>query len=163
MRSRLIALFIASLLGAHAVAAETHPANPYSRIALRNVFGLKPIPPAPKPAPPAPAVPAITLTGISTILGDKRVFLEIAPIPKPGAPPSPRSLMLKEGQQQDDIKILEIEPSAQLVKVLCSGTPLDLTFEKNGRKSTLQQTAVRTAFPIRPFPTAPAAFAGRRR
>src|SRR5260221_849290 len=63
--------------------------NPYQSIVDRNVFSLKP--PAP-PADPAevnkPTVVKITLTGVTTILGNKRVLMKTAPPPgKPGEGP----------------------------------------------------------------------------
>jgi hypothetical protein len=76
------------------VAIDAKPfVNPYSAIAVRNVFALRPIPPVTKPAEPAPPLPTIVLTGIVTILGDKRAFMEITSVAKPGKPEQPKTCM----------------------------------------------------------------------
>src|SRR5829696_571497 len=55
--------------------------NPYQVIIDRNPFGLRPIPPPPVAVvdtnPPAPPPPDIKLTGITTLLGEPRVMLQI--------------------------------------------------------------------------------------
>src|SRR5262245_53678278 len=82
--------------------------NPYQGIVERNVFGLKP-PPPPAPPPEQPKPPVnITLTGITTILGKKRAFMTVSTAAKPGAPATPTSYMLKEGERDGDIEILAI-------------------------------------------------------
>ena len=62
-------------LGAFAEVKE----NPYQVILERNPFGLRPIPiiePPKPPEPPAPPPLEIKLTGITTLGGPPRVFLE---------------------------------------------------------------------------------------
>jgi hypothetical protein len=111
--------------------------NPYQSIVDRNVFSLKP--PAP-PADPAevnkPTVVKITLTGMTTILGNKRVLMKSAPPPgKPGeGPKSEQSYILTEGQRQGDIEVIEIDEKGGSVKVNNAGTIQTLTFEKDGAK-----------------------------
>jgi len=111
--------------------------NPYQSIVDRNVFSLKP--PAP-PADPAevnkPTVVKITLTGMTTILGNKRVLMKTAPPPgKPGeGPKSELSYILTEGERQGDIEVLEIDEKGGSVKVNNAGTIQTLTFEKDGAK-----------------------------
>jgi hypothetical protein len=111
--------------------------NPYQSIVDRNVFSLKP--PAP-PADPAevnkPTVVKITLTGMTTILGNKRVLMKSAPPPgKPGeGPKTEQSYILTEGQREGDIEVLEIDEKAGSVKVNNGGTIQTLTFEKDGAK-----------------------------
>ncbi len=111
--------------------------NPYQSIVDRNVFSLKP------PAPPAdptevnkPTVVKITLTGITTILGNKRVLMKTAPPPgKPGeGPKSEQSYILTEGQREGDIEVIEIDEKGGSVKVNNGGTLQTLTFEKDGAK-----------------------------
>ena len=116
--------------------AETSD-NPYQSIVDRNVFSLKPPPP---PADPAeankPTALKITLTGITTILGNKRVLMKTAPTPgKAGAEPkTEQSYILTEGQREGDIEVIEIDEKAGSVKVNNAGTVQTLTFEKDGAK-----------------------------
>jgi hypothetical protein len=106
-------------------------ANPYYQIPERNVFGLKP--PQPKTAEPAQSLPLpkITLTGIITILGDKRALLRVQPSAQPRAKPGKEeSYTLAEGQRDGEIEVLEIDPKTERVKVNNSGTVMEITFEK---------------------------------
>jgi hypothetical protein len=126
--------------------------NPYRRIALRNVFGLRAQPAAQPVAPPTPPLPKMTLTGITTIFGMKRAFLEITPLAKPGVPAVPKSCMLKEGDHEGEVQIKEIDPKSEVVKVSCSGTMVTLTFDKNGRKSVASTGSAARPFTMQPFP-----------
>jgi hypothetical protein len=107
--------------------------NPYKIIFQRNLFGLRP-PMTAAVTPPAAPLPTIVLTGITTILGDKRAFLEITPPAKPAQPPKQTSCILTEGQRQ--VEVIQIDPKSEFVKVSNDGTLMTLTFEKNGRKTT---------------------------
>src|SRR5437763_1437553 len=54
--------------------------RPYALIIERNIFGLKPAPaPAPTVESNRPPTAKIILTGITTILGDKRTLLKVLP------------------------------------------------------------------------------------
>ena len=121
--------------------------NPYQSIIDRNVFSLKPPPPPPDPSEVnKPQVLKITLTGITTILGNKRVLMKTAPPPgKPGeAPKTEQSYILTEGQREGDIEVIAIDDKAGSVKVNNGGTVQTLTFEKDGAK-----------LPSTPAPAAP--------
>ena len=111
--------------------------NPYQSIVDRNVFSLKP-PPAPVDSAEANKAPVlkITLTGMTTIFGNKRVLMKTAPPPgKPGeAPKTEQFYILTEGQREGDIEVLEIDEKVGSVKVNNAGTPMTLTFEKDGAK-----------------------------
>jgi hypothetical protein len=108
--------------------------NPYQGIVDRNVFGLKdPPPPPPPPEPPKPPV-NITMTGITTLLGKKRVFLTVTVSPKPGAPAVPTSFMLFEGEHQGDITIEQINEKEGTVQLKQGETPLTVSFKENGVK-----------------------------
>ena len=129
---------LATCMAARAVTPNMDaPGNPYQSIIDRNVFSLKPPPP---PADPAeankPQVVKITLTGITTIFGDKRVLMKTAPPPgKPGAgPKSEESYILTEGQREGDIEVISIDEKAGSVKVNNAGTIQTLTFDKDGAK-----------------------------
>jgi hypothetical protein len=116
--------------------------NPYKLIFRRNLFGLHP-PLNPAVTPPAAPLSTIVLTGISTILGDKRAFLEITPPAKAAQPPKQMSCILKEGQREGQVEVIQIDPKSEFVKVSNSGTLMTLTFEKNGRKTTPPPLPVR--------------------
>src|ERR1043166_2220962 len=83
-----LTLFCAGAIAHNSFAgATTGLDNPYKLISARNVFRLRPpisaSPPAPQSTLP---LSTIVLTGITTVLGAKRVFLEITPPPKPPHP-----------------------------------------------------------------------------
>jgi hypothetical protein len=141
---------------AFCTAAEAVPAittetteNPYQSIVDRNVFSLKP-PPPPADTTSEKKAPAlkITLTGITTILGNKRVLMKTAPPPaKPGeSPKTDQSYILTEGQREGEIEVIEINDKAGSVKVNNAGIEQTLTFEKDGAK-----------LPSTPAPAAPGA------
>jgi len=128
-----ICALIGLLLTAGAKAASDDGAGPYDGIVERNVFNLHAPPPPVNPAdlvqhtPP----PKITFTGITTILGKKLAFLTI-PAPKPGA--LPESMMLAEGQAQNEIEVKQIDDKAGIVKVLNHGEAQTLDFDHDGAK-----------------------------
>ena len=110
--------------------------NNYGVIPERNVFGLKQ-PQAIKETPAQPQLPKIILTGITTILGNKRALMKTQPThAKPGQhePEKEQSFILTEGQREGDIEVLQIDEKAGSVKVNNSGTVMTLTFEKDGAK-----------------------------
>jgi len=107
----------------------------YQNIPERNLFGLKPPPPTAAVDKPPPQVPKIILTGITTILGNKRALMKTQPAPaKPGEQAKENSFILTEGQREGDIEVLQIDENAGSVKVNNSGTEMTLTFEKDGAK-----------------------------
>src|SRR5262249_37418731 len=121
-----------SVCAAASAVTSAPSAGPYDGIVDRNVFGLKPPPPPPDPeatkAPPS----KITLTGITTILGNKRALMKTPPPQgKPGEQPKgEQSYILTIGQREGDIEVLDIDEKAGSVKVNNAGTVLTLTFEK---------------------------------
>jgi hypothetical protein len=141
------------------------PIGQYQTIPERNVFGLRP-PQQQEVAQSREApLPKITLTGITTILENKRALMKVAaPGVKPGEVNKELSLILTEGQREGEIEVLQIDEKAGSVKVNNSGTIMLLTFEKDGAK--LPPTA--PALPVTargvatapPLPGAPPAVAG---
>ncbi|HVV73797.1 MAG TPA: hypothetical protein VHI52_20200 [Verrucomicrobiae bacterium] len=106
----------------------------YQTIPDRNLFGLRAPPPATN-EPPPPQLTKILLTGITTILGDKRALMKtLLPPGKPGEQAKEQSLILSEGQREGEIEVLAIDETAGSVKVNNSGTVMTLTFEKDGAK-----------------------------
>jgi hypothetical protein len=112
-----------------ASASPTASDNPYHQIAERNVFGLRPPQPSRVEPPPAP-LPKIVLTGITTILGNKRALLKVQFPAQTRQPAKEESCSLAEGQRDGPIEVLEINEKTAQVKVDNSGTVLVVTFEK---------------------------------
>ena len=160
LNSALIGLL--TLAGSVSVKAITPDPtlNNYEGIPERNVFGLRPPPSQPQQEPTAAPLPKITLTGITTILDNKRALMKVAAANTRQLDPSKEtSLILTEGQREGDIEVLQIDEKAGSVKVRNSGTVMVLTFEKDGAK--LPATAAPPGTPGTPpmpsaFPAAPA-------
>lgn len=121
-------------LSSEAIVPETN-LSAYEGIPERNVFGLRP-PPAQSPQQPTAApLPKITLTGITTILENKRALMKVAAANAKQPDPSKElSLILTEGQREGEIEVLQIDEKAGSVKVRNSGQVMVLTFEKDGAK-----------------------------
>jgi hypothetical protein len=114
--------------------ASKPSAMPYDTIAERNVFDLQQQRRDP-PEPPPPPIAKIRLTGITTILGDKRALLKVEIPAKPGEPAKEQFLILTEGQGSGQIEILQIDEKANTVRLKNAGTILLLAFERNSPKS----------------------------
>lgn len=116
--------------------AETEE-NPYQAIVDRNVFGLRPPPPPPSTEPPKAPPPKFTLTGISTLMGQKKVFLKAPGGPaKPGEPAKgDEYYMLPEGGEDGELKVLQIDERHGLVKINYAGIVSTLDFTNNGAKA----------------------------
>ncbi len=124
---------ILSCAGVRAIVPEFVPSR-FQAIPERNVFGLKTAE-TPRLQTQPPALPKITLTGITTILGNKRVLMKETPAgAKPGTPNQEVSLILTEGQREGDVEVLNINERAGTVVVNNSGTVMTLDFDKDGAK-----------------------------
>jgi len=129
--------------------------NLYQGIVDRNVFGLKsPPPPLASTKPPPPKV---WLTGITTILGNKRALLKMTPPPKPGEPAKEQSFTLGEGERDGDIEVLEINEKVRTVKICDYGTIMTLDFDKDGVKVAAGAFAGLPGPPARPVGPVPGA------
>jgi hypothetical protein len=127
----ILSLLSAIALPAYAVTSG----SPYTGIVDRNVFGLKPPTPVAPPTAPEPPPGNITLTGITTILGNKRALLKVSTPPRPPEPAKDENLMLTEGQRDGAVEVLEINEKTGSVKVNNGGQITTLTFDKNGAKA----------------------------
>ncbi len=121
--------------GAGAIGTDS-TANPYQSIVDRNVFGLKPPPPAKPAEPEKPPPPKITLNGVTTIFGNKRAVMSVQMPAKPPEPAKQQSFILAEGQRDGDLEVLEIDPTLEggTVKVNNFGQVQTLTMAKDGAK-----------------------------
>jgi hypothetical protein len=129
----VVASSLALAVGAAVLWADV-PQNPYQGILDRNVFNLRPPPkPGDNLPPPAPP-PKITLTGFTTILGDKRVLFKVQEPARPPHPPKEESYILTEGQRDGDIEVLEVDAKAGVAKFNNHGTLQTLDLANNGAK-----------------------------
>ena len=130
-------LALASLLSCAEIFAITpdSSADRYKSIPDQNAFRLKPPPPVEPQTPALAPLPKLILTGITTILGNKRVLLKALPATNaPGQQAKEESLILTEGQREGNVEVLNIDENAGSVRVNNSGTIMTLTFEKDGAK-----------------------------
>jgi hypothetical protein len=132
LQTTLILALGSSLFAADEATADQ--GKDYDVFLARNPFSLRPPPPPPKPPEklPEPEIPVnVKLTGISTLLNKKRVFLVNQPEGE-----SPIYLKMIEGEVESGIEIVHIDPDAGAVKVKIDGVARTLTFEDDGFKAT---------------------------
>ena len=129
----LIALFV---VGFGLTASAELKDNPYQVIIDRNPFGLRPIPPPPvavvETNPPAPPPPDIKLTGITTLLGEPRVMLQVEnKQSKKAVFPT-----MSEGDIDTElgITIVKIDTENMKVRIKNGDAETTLDFKNNGVK-----------------------------
>ena len=107
--------------------------NPYDSIVARNAFGLRPSLPAQSAPTPPDATwtppPDLKITGLVTVAPAKRVSFYVMEHGKP-----PKSYVLAEGEQQDDIQVVNIDGKSQTVRVKNRGVFVVLGFKTHGLK-----------------------------
>lgn len=108
--------------------------NPYRVISERNAFGIRPPPPPPEPQKP-PEVPKpppnVALTGFSDFgEGKTAYFIVNSTTGKPA-----EYLALGEGQEQNDIAVLQIDIEAETVRVRVNGAETTLNYRDHGNKA----------------------------
>ena len=116
--------------------------HPYQAIILRNSFGLRE--PPPPPAPPPDAAPpvnttALKLTGLTTLLGKRAMFVFN------DGKTNKVSGLVSEGERDrflTDLEVLEIDAVSRRVKVVFSGKEMELDFVNNGLMPPTNVTAV---------------------
>jgi hypothetical protein len=118
-------------------ATNAAPTHPFTAIPARNVFQIKPVIPPPPvepevPKTPPPPPPNVFLTGFSSWKGVKKVYLQVT---RPGSK-SADYLDLRVGEQQFDIKVLEINDREESAKILNGDQEVTLNFRENGLKAT---------------------------
>jgi hypothetical protein len=108
--------------------------NPFAHISGRNVFALRTVVPVEQPIPTNPKPPAsdIRLTGLSTLLGEPIVILEITdPQTKKTDHPSPFRI---GDRYQDEFIVLGIDVGQRTVCISREGVEMVLDFQRNGIK-----------------------------
>jgi hypothetical protein len=131
--------------------AQSQP-NPYSDIAQRNVFGLKPPPVfhAPTPEPPPRPTPNLLLTGVVDFSTSKWALITRT---DPGRPPS--NYTLTPGEIEGGLQLLDINATRATVTVRVDGMDtivLHLSSTNQAPKSPVppQISALgRTPLPVR--------------
>ena len=96
--------------------------NPYTAIVARNIFGLNPVQADEAPGEPPPK---ITLNGIMSTYGKLQALFKVAGSGRPGQPD--QSYMLNEGQRKDDIEVMQINDSSNLVTFNNHGTVQEIS------------------------------------
>ena len=131
--------------------------NPYLAIAQRNPFGLRSavpvMPPPPKVLPP-PGQPLIWITGISDLTGQRTAMFQYEDRQTRKVR---YSALLTEGQGDETVTVLHIDPVNALVRVKCGETETTLDFVHNGLKPTTTPVASAPSVPppFRPAPPTP--------
>jgi hypothetical protein len=136
-RGTSINVLVAAVIGAFCLSAAAEVKdNPYQIIIDRNPFALKPIPPPPPAAaetnstPPPPPVD-VKLTGITTLLGPPKVFLEII---NTQTKKTERPSGMLVGEKQHDVEILAVDVLANTVRIRNGDAETTLDFVNNGVK-----------------------------
>ena len=115
------------VLNAGLRAADTvSPDHPYAPIVTRNVFNIHPPPPVDPNKQPDVPLPKITPNGIMSVFGHLQALFKVAIPPKQGQPAREQTYMLSEGQQQDDIEVVKIDATTQVVTFDNHGTVQEL-------------------------------------
>ena len=133
--------------------------NPYLKIISRNAFGIKPVPPPPAPAEiPKPLEPPkppsnITLTGLAEYGDGRHVYLVVT---KAGAK-TPDYLDLREGERQDELEIVSVDPIQETVRIRSDGKESTIDFKTNGNKTPGASALPQPGHPQVSVPGAPAA------
>ena len=106
----LLCLLSGWVLSPSSRAATVEPQeHPYQNIPAANVFRLR------FPLPEQPPPPKITLQGITTVLGPYVLFK----VRMPGKPPEPAkeiACMLREGEREGEIEVVEINEKTGTAK-----------------------------------------------
>jgi hypothetical protein len=120
--------------------------NPYSAIANRNAFALKPPTPV-ITTPPEPVIApvGIELQGIHTILGKPQVFLKIKQPARPPKPPEDQSFVLSAGEGEGEVEVISIDVTAGVVRLKNRGEELALNMKDNSATPTAAPVSVPAA------------------
>jgi hypothetical protein len=124
------AFFTCALAFCTASKAVVHnDGKPFQPIVDRNLFGLVPRLVEPTPTRPQPPALTIKLTGITTVLGDKRALLKVLS-PAQGTEPARETFsILTQGQRAGGLELLEVDEQAGTVRVAEGGRVLSLSLK----------------------------------
>lgn len=123
-----------ALLGSGGSEVVFSATNPYAGLTARNAFGIQPPAPPSQPeipqAPPPPP-PNVFLTGVSQSGGRKKAYFSIN---RPGGK-QPDYETLSEGEEIEDLKVVEIQAKEGKVRTIIGGKEITLSFAENGIKT----------------------------
>ena len=110
IRLVVIATVLIPVLGIIANLQADEGQNPYASIAKRNVFGLV-SPPLAETVQVRDAVPVpeIKVCGFVSLFEHPLVLFKVAGIPEPGKIVTETSHMLEAGQEEEEVKLLQIQ------------------------------------------------------
>jgi len=103
--------------------------SPYQTIAKRNAFNLRSDLQQHQVSAIDPS-PEFRLVGITTILGDKRLFMKVRLPGRDRINLEEHSLMLIKGQPETELEVLQIDEAVGSAKLRYGGRVITLTFEK---------------------------------
>lgn len=109
--------------------------NPYSTITERNVFALVPIPP-PGPATPEVVVdppPKIIINGMMTLFGKPQVLFKFTPKTSAGQQPKETSLVLGEGERQEEVEVTKIDMQGHMASFINHGIAQDVALSDTAK------------------------------
>jgi hypothetical protein len=116
-----------------ATQALTGAETSYDVIVARNAFALRSSSPVASEPPVAPGnwtpPPDLKITALITVPPAKKCALYVVEHGKP-----PKSYVLGEGEQQDNIEVVNINGSSQTVRVKNQGVYVVLDFKTHGLK-----------------------------
>jgi hypothetical protein len=117
--------------------AEAKP-NPYNTITVRNPFGLKDPPIAQAPVEVKPAAPPakVILTGVTSLSGAPKCFLEITE-QEPGKAANVLRPILQAGEGAGPVEVVSIDVEKNMVRIKNGGQESDLKFEDPNKIANL--------------------------
>jgi hypothetical protein len=139
------------LAGGLAFVASVRADNPYMPIVARNVFGLNPPQAADSTQQNTEPPPKITANGIMSIFGHWQVLFKVVTPGRPGQPAKDTSYILSEGQQQDDIEVIQINEKKGVVKFDNHGTVQEIALTSTPAAGGAAPAAVN----LNPMPSTP--------
>src|SRR5207247_607885 len=149
IKSALLALATVAFISSPCL-ADTQP-NPYLSVVDRNPFGLKPPPPPAPETPPQPVVPLakVVLTGITSVFGPTRAFVEITE-QEPGKTPNIKKPIMLEGDREGSIELISIDVANNSIRIKNGSIETNVVFEvaTNSTGPTPSPVAPPTALPI---------------
>ncbi|MDB6031758.1 MAG: hypothetical protein JWM16_2096 [Verrucomicrobiales bacterium] len=119
----------------------------------RNPFGLKDPPPPAEPKSEAPIVPPakVLLTGITSLFGPTRAFLEITE-QEPGKPATVKRPILRVGEREGSVEVVSIDPVKYMVHIRNGGQEIDVKFEDPSKTAGIAPRPVVPGMPSVPPP-----------
>ena len=107
---------------ASCILAYASDSNPYAMIAVRNVFNLVSPEVVAPPAAPEALLPKLAPDGIMTVFGRPQVIFKMTVSDAPGTKARELYSVLGEGERQEGVEVVSINPTAETVTFNNHGT-----------------------------------------